>query len=117
MKDMEVLECVQRRAIELQGVWSTVFWGVAEGMGWVHLEKRSSVGTTLLSTAVCKGGSVSAFGNGDRMGGDGLELHHGMVRLGIRNNFFFETAVMQWHSCPRRWWGHHPWRCSRTMEM
>ena len=86
-------------------------------MGWVHLEKRSSGGTTLLSTAVCKGGSVSAFGNGDRMGGDGLELHHGMVRLGIRNNFFFETAVMQWHSCPRRWWGHHPWRCSRTMEM
>jgi len=19
--------------------------------------------------------------------------------------------------CPGRWWGHHPWRCSRTMEM
>jgi len=18
---------------------------------------------------------------------------------------------------PREWWGHHPWRCSRTMEM
>jgi len=19
--------------------------------------------------------------------------------------------------CPGRWWGHHPWRCSRTVEM
>ena len=25
---------------------------------------------------------------------------------------------MQWHSCPGcEWWGHRPWRCSRTVEM
>jgi len=26
-------------------------------------------------------------------------------------------VVSHWRSCPGRWWGHHPWRCSRTMEM
>ena len=56
MKDMEVLECVQRRAIELQGVWSTVFWGVAEGMGWVHLEKRRLRGDLITLYNSLKGG-------------------------------------------------------------
>jgi len=31
--------------------------------------------------------------------------------------YFLGRVVMHWHSCPGRWWGHHPWRCSRTMEM
>ena len=32
-------------------------------------------------------------------------------------NFFSERVVMQWHSCPGRWDGHHPWSCSSTVEM
>ena len=35
-------------------------------------------------------------------------------RLDIRNNFFSQRVVMQWHNCPTRWWGHHAWRCYRT---
>jgi len=38
-------------------------------------------------------------------------------RLDIRKNFFSERVVVHWHSCPGRWWSHHPWRCSRTMEI
>jgi len=28
-----------------------------------------------------------------------------------------QKVVMQWHGLPREWWGHHAWRCSRTMGM
>ena len=24
---------------------------------------------------------------------------------------------MHWHSCPRKWWSHHPCRCSRTVVL
>ena len=44
---------------------------------------------------------------------DGLKLHMGRFRLGIRKHFFSERVAMQWHSCPGRWWGHCPWRCVR----
>jgi len=30
------------------------------------------------------------------------------IRLDIRKNFFSEGVVMQWHSCPGKWWGHSP---------
>ena len=45
------------------------------------------------------------------------KLHNfsGALRLDIRKNFFSEIVVM--HSCPGRWWSHHPWGCSRTMRM
>ena len=39
-------------------------------------------------------------GNSNRMRGDGLILHQERVRLGIKENFFSERAVLQWHSCP-----------------
>lgn len=40
-KDMRAWDCVQRGAAERAvGVWSTVLWGAAEGVGWVSLEQR-----------------------------------------------------------------------------
>ena len=39
-------------------------------------------------------------GTSNRMGGDGLRLCQGVVRLSIRNNSFSKRAVMQWHSYP-----------------
>ena len=35
----------------------------------------------------------------------------------IRNNFFSERTVRQWHSCPGRWGSHHPWRYPRAVGM
>jgi len=52
-----------------------------------------------------------------RMRGNGLKLCQGRLRFCIRNSFYSKRAVMQWHSCPGRWWGHRPWRCPRAMEM
>jgi len=39
------------------------------------------------------------------------------LRLDTRKNFFSEREVMQWHSCQGRWWGHCPWKYSRTVKM
>lgn len=38
-------------------------------------------------------------------------------KLGMKRNFFSERVVIHSHSCPGRWWKHHPWRCSKTVEM
>jgi len=51
--------------MELGGLWSTVLWGAAEGVGGVGLEKRRLRGTSLLSPApwqevVVRCGSASA---------------------------------------------------------
>ena len=51
------------------------------------------------------------------MRGDGHKLHLGRFRLDIRKCFLSERAVLQWHSCPWRRWGHRPRRGSRTEEM
>ena len=86
-------------------------------MGWVHLEKRCSGETTLLSTTAWEDGGGRwgrplFLGNSGRMRCDGLKLHQEMATLGIRK-IFSESAVMQW--LHREWWSHHPWRCSITV--
>jgi len=52
---------------------------------------------------------------GDTMGGNDLRLCQGRFRLDIRKKFSKRVAIGT--GCPREWWGHCPWRCSRTVEM
>jgi len=35
------------------------------------------------------------------MRGNGLKLHHGRIRFGIRKNFVAERAVKHWNRLPR----------------
>ena len=37
-------------------------------------------------------------------------------KLDIRKCFFSERSAIG-AGCPGKWWIHHPWSCSRTVEM
>lgn len=52
-------------------------------------------------------------GNRERIRGNSFKLYWGGVfRLGIKKYLFSERDSLHWHSCPRRWGGLCPWRCS-----
>ena len=49
----------------------------------------------------------------DRTRSNGFKLKKERFRLHVRKEFFTQSAMRQWKSCPEKLGMPHPWRCSR----
>lgn len=80
-------------------------------LGLFSLEKKRLMGDFMALYNCLKGvlRGASAPDNSKRTRWNGLKLHQGWVRLGIRKNSFPGCSGTGM-GCPGRWGSHHPWR-------